>query len=153
LPIFYKSAIDSAGFSSTTNTAVYTQLIPANTFVAGDVIRVTFRSKKTGTAGATTVRIYLNTTANLSGSPVLVGTASATNTLTFAQMNRHLAIKTATNNTEVVVPTVALNSDMINSSPTTLVVNWTTALYFVFAISNGNAGDTNFGSFYLIEKL
>jgi hypothetical protein len=155
LPIFYKSAIDSASFSSITNTVVYTQAIAANTFAAGDVIRITYRTRKTGVAGNQTLRIYANTTANLSGSPILLGFYNlATNLNIFNQMTRHLAIKTSNNNTEIYPTTVSANSDMGSSQGVfTVVVNWTTNQFIVFALQNTNAGDTNFGSMYLIEKL
>jgi hypothetical protein len=155
LPIFYKSAIDSASFSSLTNTVVYTQAIAANTFAAGDVIRITYRTRKTGVAGNQTLRIYANTTANLSGSPILLGFYNlATNLNIFNQMTRHLAIKTSNNNTEIYPTTVSANSDMGSSQGVfTVVVNWTTNQFIVFALQNTNAGDTNFGSMYLIEKL
>jgi hypothetical protein len=155
LPIFYKSAIDSASFSSLTNTVVYTQAIAANTFAAGDVIRITYRTRKTGTAGNQTLRIYANTTANLSGSPVLLGVYNlVANVNIFNQITRHLAVKTSNNNTEVIPTSVSLATDMGSSQGVgTGVINWTVNQFIVFALQNTNAGDTNFGSFYLIEKL
>jgi len=154
LPLIYKSAADSAGYQSAANTAVYTQLIAANTFAAGDIIRVNYRAKKTGTAGTTTMRIYVNSTANLSGSPILVGTLTGLAVSRFLQMERHLVIKNTTNNTEVAIASSSLNSDTTNTGNfDTLVINWTNALYFVFAFQNIGAADTNFGSMYLIEKL
>jgi hypothetical protein len=155
LPIFYKSAIDSAGFSSVANTAVYTQGIAANTFAAGDIIRITYRTRKTGTAGNQTLRIYANTTANLSGSPILLAFYNIVNNLNiFNQITRHLAVKTSNNNTEIIPTSVSLATDMGSSQGVfTCVIDWTTNQFIVFAIQNTNAGDTNFGSMYLIEKL
>jgi hypothetical protein len=155
LPIVYKSAIDSASFSSLTNTVVYTQAITANTFAAGDVIRITYRTRKTGTAGNQSLRIYANTTANLSGSPILLGVYNlVANANVFNQITRHLAVKTSNNNTEVIPTSVSLATDMGSSQGVgTGVINWTVNQFIVFALQNTNAGDTNFGSFYLIEKL
>jgi hypothetical protein len=154
LPLVYKSAADTAGYQSTANTAVYTQLIPANTFAAGDIIRVSYRAKKLLTNGATTTRIYINSTANLSGSPIQVGILSGVAGSRFLQMERHLVIKNSTNASEVAISSSTLNSDTVNTGNfDTLVINWTNALYFVFAFQNASALDTNFGSMYLIEKL
>jgi hypothetical protein len=154
-PVIYKSAADSASFLSTTNTVVYTQLVDANTFAAGDIIRLTYRAKKTGTVGAASLRIYVNATANLSGTPLLVGTlASGQTGSRFNQMQRHLVVKSSTNNTETAITTATLATDVINTGDfATISVNWTNALYFVFALQNTSALDTNLGSMYLIEKL
>jgi hypothetical protein len=152
----YKSGLDSASYSSAANTAVYTQLIIANTFSAGDIIRVTYRTKKTGTVGQQTLRIYVNATADLSGSPLLLGfylPAGITNR--FLQMQRHMAIKSATISTEVLRTNANLPTDFgADTFPhTDLLINWTLNRYFVFAIQNSSALDVNFGSMYLIEKL
>jgi hypothetical protein len=152
--VIYKNAIDSASFLGTSNTAVYTQLIDANTFTAGDIIRVTYRTKKLLTNGAQTLRIYVNSTANLSGTPLLLGAFTSVTTSRFNQMLRHLVIKTSTNNTEVCLTTFSVLTDIVNTGDfATISVNWTNDLYFVFAVQNNSALDTNYGSMYLIEKL
>jgi hypothetical protein len=157
LPTVFKTGIDSAGFSSLANTAVYTQAIPANTFITGDVVRVTYRTRKTGTAGNQTLRIYSNTTANLSGTPVLLGSWNNTgaNNFTFNSFQRHLVIKNNTNNTEVLFPpTVTQSTDFFLAlQGTTCVIDWSINQFIVFAIQNSSAADVNFGSMYLIEKL
>jgi hypothetical protein len=157
LPLIYKSAADTVGFSSIANTVVYTQAIAANTFAAGDIIRITYRTRKTGTAGNQTLRMYANTTANLSGSPILLGTwqNAAANNFLFNSFTRNLVIKNSTNNTEVLnaVTTSQSTDFFLALNATTCVINWTTNQFIVFAIQNSNAGDTNFGSMYLIEKL
>lgn len=156
-PVIFKSVADSASFLSTTNTVVYTQLIDANTFAAGDIIRVTYRTRKTGSAGFMSLRIYVNATADLTGTPILIGglVNSGTASSLFAQIQRHLVIKNASNNTETL-------HSAFTGSPTDInyaqgagvnIINWTLARYFVFALQNSNAADTNFGSMYLIEKL
>jgi len=153
----YKNTTDTVGFSSVINTAVYTQLIPANKFSSGDIIRVIYRTKKTGVLGNQLLRIYVNTTANLSGTPILIGSYNnaGANAFTINQMQRHLVIKSSTNNTEVFLANgVGLSNDFgLYNSLTTCVIDWTSDKYFVFAILSTNATDVNFGSMYLIEKL
>jgi hypothetical protein len=157
VPTTYKSGLDTAGYSSAANTAVYTQLIAANTFVAGDVIRVTYRTRKTGNANAQTIRIYVNATADLTGTPILVGQYTVvTATGFYNQMLRHLAIKNVTTNTEVLATATtnaATDIGNLTTAPSTLAINWTANRYFVFAIQSGGATDVNYGSFYSIEKL
>jgi len=153
----YKNASDTAGYSGVTNTAVYTQLIPANKFSAGDIIRVLYRTKKTGVLGTQTLRIYVNATANLSGTPVLIATYINSGAISFLlnQIQRHLAIKSNTNNTEMFLANgTAVSSDFgLYNAVTNAVIDWTLDRYFVFAIQSNNATDVNFGSMYLIEKL
>ena len=156
-PVIYKSAADSPSFSSTANTVVYTQLIDANTFAAGDIIRVTYRTRKTGSAGFMSLRIYVNATPDLIGAPILIGglVNAGTASSLFAQMLRHLVIKNASNNTETLNAGFQASPTDINYLQSALgnSINWTLARYFVFALQNSNAADTNFGSMYLIEKL
>jgi hypothetical protein len=157
LPTIYKSTTDAGNYSGTANTVVFTQAVPANTFAAGDIIRVNFRTRKTGTGGTQTLRIYVNTTANLSGTPILVGSFANAGAPSYLvnQMLRHLVIKTSTNNTEVYfAPGLGYFIDYnIYDLTTTAAINWTISQNFVFAIQNNNAVDVNFGSMFLIEKL
>ena len=153
-PVIYKSTTDAGAFLSIVNTAVYTQLIAANTYAIGDIIRVNFRARKTGTAGIQTLRIYVNATADLSGTPLLVGQYRGIANNTIFQMQRHLVIKSSTANTEVFsTATTASFTDFAQDVPSTIVIDWTATKYFVFALQNASALDTNFGSMYLIEKL
>ena len=155
LPVVYKSVTDSTGYIGIANTVVFTQLIPANTFAIGDVIRVNYRTRKIGGVSAQTIRIYANTTANITGSPILVATYLGGASFLYNQMLRHMAIKASTNNTEVFTASVTGNASDYGSltGMTTCAINWTVNQYFVFTIQNAGASDTNLGSMYLIEKL
>jgi hypothetical protein len=156
VPTIYKSTTDSASFSSTSNTVVYTQLITANTFAVGDIIRLNYRTRKTGTLGNQTLRMYVNATADLSGTPILVSawaTSTASNLLN--QMFRHWVIKNATTNTETLFSAFtgfasdygSLNAMVANA------IDWTANRYIIFALQNSNALDVNFGSMFFIEKI
>jgi hypothetical protein len=153
----YKNTEDTAGYSGTTNTAVYTQLIPANKFSQGDIIRVTYRTKKNNTGGTQTLRIYVNSAASLSGSPVLIATYTNAGAISYLtnQMQRHLVIKSNTNNTETFLAAgAAIATDFgLYNGLTNASVNWTLDRYFIFAIQNNSAADTNYGSMFLIERL
>ena len=152
-----KSTTDTAGYVGNTNTAVFTQLIAANTYAINDILRVTYRTRKTGGNGNQTLRIYVNATADLTGTPILIGGYQNTGANLFLvnQMVRHLAIKSSTNNTEVYLASgvgTATDYGLYNGT-TTCAIDWTTNKYFVFAIQSTSLTDTNFGSMYLIEKL
>ena len=153
----YKNTVDTAGYSGTTNTAVYTQLIPANKFSQGDIIRVTYRTKKTGGNGFQTLRIYVNSTPDLLGTPVLIGGYGSGGAISFLtnQMLRHLVIKNNTTNTEVFLAAgVGFFQDFgLYNAVTNAAINWTLDRYFVFAIQSSSLTDVNYGSMFLIEKL
>ena len=153
----YKSTTDTAGYTGNTNTAVFTQLIAANTYAIGDILRVTYRTRKTGGNGNQTLRIYVNATADLTGTPILIGgyQNAGANSFLVNQMIRHLAIKSSTNNTEVYLAagTATATDYGLYNSATTCAIDWTTNKYFVFAIQSTSLTDTNYGSMYLIEKL
>jgi hypothetical protein len=152
-----KSTTDTAGYSGNTNTVVYTQLIPANTYTIGDIVKVTYRTRKTGINGYQVLRIYVNATADLVGTPILIGgyLNAGANSFLINQMLRHLAIKSSTNNTEVFFAAgTGISTDYgLYNGITTCAIDWTLARYFVFAIQNTSLTDVNYGSMYLIEKL
>jgi hypothetical protein len=118
---------------------------------------VTYRTRKTGGNGNQTLRIYVNSTADLTGTPILIGgyQNAGANSFLVNQMLRHLAIKSSTNNTEVYIATgLGVSTDYgLYNGVTTCAIDWTTNKYFVFTIQQTSATDVNYGSMYLIEKL
>ena len=150
----FASAADGTVSSGTTNTISISVLIPANTFALDDVIRINHRIRATGTAAIRETRIYANTTNVIAGA-ILVSTASLGATILAANLQRFLAIKNATTNTEVVTATTSLLSDYNNltTAVTTLAINWTVDQYIIFAVVATNAADTIRATMYSIEKL
>jgi len=150
----YKDHTDSTAVTGTTaNTLVKSVLIPGGTFAVGDILSIQYRARKVGTAGTTSLRIYVNTTAAIAGGTLLATNTTATGTL-FSQITREAVIKTATN-TEVVAAANAGVTDAINSTvaASALNIDWTTDKYFVFAIQNSNNGDSTTASMYNIKML
>jgi hypothetical protein len=153
----YKSGTDGTNITGTTSNAVtYTQIIPASTMTTGDLIRVNYRVRTTINS-STTIRVYVNTTAGITGSPVLVGTfnnAGATSFLVNSLL-RTLVIKNVSNNTEVYTTTGVTATDLVlYNSISTLNINWAVDQYFVFAVQNTASVSQNArGSYYLIEKI
>jgi FlaG/FlaF family flagellin (archaellin) len=133
---------------STANAVTYTFSVPANTFVAGNIPMITCRNVWTGTAAGKTMRIYINTTPDLSGTPFLIGTGTLATANLSMEMSRRLVIKSATE-TEVMPSTFSSGpSEMtVSSSPTIHNIPWTSQLYFVFAIQNASAADSGINSF------
>jgi hypothetical protein len=155
-----ETTTDGTLISGTTSN-VYTSgvFVPANTFTAGNNVEVTTRIRKSGTAGLVTARIYANTTNNIAGSAVLLGTTttSAVNII-YTQMNRFLTIKVATASgagTEVFGSTTNAITDWVNSTTpgvSTALVNWTADLYIVVAVQPSAVGDNARSSFIKVKR-
>jgi hypothetical protein len=150
----FASGADGTASSGTSNTISISVLIPANTFVVDDVIRINHRVRATGTAAIRETRVYANTSASLTGA-TLISTASLTSTILSANLQRFLAIKNVTTNTEVITATASQLTDYNNltTAVSTLLINWTVDQYIIFAVNAGNAADSIRASMYSIEKL
>lgn len=141
---------------TTANTVTYTQLISGGTMGNGSLIRINYRSRTTINA-STNMRIYINSTPDLSGSPILVGTYNNVGATSFLvnHMLRTLVVKNASNNTETYVAVGATETDLkLYNGISTLNVNWANDQYFVFALQNpASTTQSAVGSYYLIEKI
>lgn len=156
IPVIYKSTTDGTGITGVATEQISaSQLIPANVFTVGDIIRITWRFRKTGTASVPTTKLYVNITNSISGAAqLMVWNAGFTNSFT-NQAQRTLAIKSATN-TEVFPPSVTTPNEYqsVAVAVTAANINWTVDQYLIFMcqLSTGSA-DVVRTSFYLIEKV
>jgi hypothetical protein len=149
----WKNTTTGTVSSGTTNTVSRTQLIPANTFAAGNIIKIDWGStNKTGALGAYTIRVYYNTSANLVGSPILLGTYTLTAAAAGARAQRRIVIKSATV-TEYPTGATTLITDLGFNSLVSTNINWAVDSYFIFTVQNVNATDSSAISYYIIEKL
>jgi hypothetical protein len=154
-PVIYKSTTDGTGITGVAGEQITaSQLIPANTFAVGDIIRVTWRVTKTGTASSLTCKLYANSSVSLSGATQLgIITPGFTNSNSNA-FQRHLAIK-ASNNTQVTAPAGNTFTDFNTlTSFTAANIDWTVNQYLIFMVQLSSASaDVARTSFYLIEKI
>ena len=140
--------------SSTALTLVYSQLIPANTFAAGDIITISWRGQKTNFNGTNNQYIYINTSSTVSGA-TLLGTHTTTAAIRMVQMDRKLYVKNTTTNTEVYSPTspVALYYTATSTAAfSNIAINWTIDQYLIGANTLASALDTFKGSSFEIER-
>jgi hypothetical protein len=143
----FKNTTNGAASSGTTNTFSSSVLVPANSVVVGNVVEFKLRSRKTGGNGSYTIRLYANTTNDLSGSPVLLATFTGTLIQALAmQLVRTAAIKDATTDTEIMAPTTAFSAqtDYLNTTFSNIAVDWTTDKYIIGSVQNNNAIDSSF---------
>jgi hypothetical protein len=147
------------GVSVTGNTSLnitYTQTIPAQTYVNGDVIRLRFRAHKAPLpAGFTEMRVYINTT------PTIGGTLCALGRITYAidsdnkygQLIRDLVINNSGQTFFIETKGPEMSDNVSGISFETKTINWNIQQYFVFALQNNISTDTATGVYYCIEKI
>jgi len=147
---------DSAVVSgSTALTLIYSQLIPANTFTTGDIVRISYRGQKTGFNGNCFPFLYINTTSTVSGA-TLLGSWATTANPRMEQMDRKLYIKNVTTNTETYNTAASSPYEYTNTATsafTNIAINWTIDQYIIGANSLGSALDTFKGSSFEIERI
>jgi len=151
----YKNTTDQAAVTGTTaNTKVVSVLIPANTITVGNIIEIKARAGKTGGAGITTLRVYVNTADSIvtPAPTLLTTTALASIAQNYIGIDRSAIVKTATN-TQTAAATVTIPSDAAagTAALTNSNVDWTQNQYIIFALQNGAAGDSTVLSYYQIE--
>lgn len=153
IPVF-KTTTDSPAITGTVAITLATQsFIPANTFVADEIIEIKARTRKTGTAGTHAQRWYTNTTASLSGA-TLICTYIAAATNVSLQIIRQIAIKTSTSSEIFASGISTITDDTTNANAvTTIATNWGVDQYILFSIQNGNNADSSRYSFYKIMPL
>ena len=133
----YKITTDGAASSAALNTFSQSVLVPANSVALGNVIEFKLRGRKTGSGGNYTIRLYANTTNNLSGSPILLGTySSGASTGISQQFVRTAAVKNATTNTEMLLATTSLALDYGPIVFSAIAVNWNINQYIIGAVQN-----------------
>ena len=152
----YKDLNNQAAVVSTTaNTKVVSQLVPANTFAVGDIIEIKCRFGKTISTGLTTLRMYINTADSLT---VPAATLIATSTTSAGANNylgteRQVLIKSATV-TQSINAASNLFSDLgnFNGVQTNSNIDWTVNQYIIFAIQNAVITDSTVISYFQIIK-
>lgn len=129
-----------------------TQLIQGGTFATGNIIQSIFGSiNKTGSNGAFFIRAYINTTANLSGSPILVGLLTGANVTQGLRRLLELVIKSSTV-TEIPSATSSYATDFGQVLISNVNIDWSTDKYFVFTIQTASGLDSCAISFYRIMQ-
>jgi len=148
----WKSGIDGTAVANTlTITPTYSQLIPANTMVTGDVISVDYRATSPGAKTSITNHyLYVNTSNSVSGATQLALSATGATSRT-CPLSRKLSVKGAT--TKLINATTSAQNDLaLSAAMTTATIDWTVDQYLIFAIGHTVADQTMFGDFYLISK-
>ena len=153
-PVYAKNSTTYS--SSGTGSQILTSLlIPANTFTAGDVLRITVRWKKVGTVAASQCNTLINTSASLSGATIIKAHVTAAATLAVATQGHAVIINQSTNTQYGWTPTNIGPTDFANSTSSfqeSVATNWTSNQYIILS-ANPSSTDVVSVIFYMIEKL
>lgn len=117
-------------------------LIPANTFTIGSYFVIEEIVKRSGATLNGNLQVYKNTTNNLSGSPVLLGTYTIGTTLGYTKFKRTFYINSS-GNVFIVNPNNSyLNDDQTNTTPLTISWNYAADMYIIFTITALSIADS-----------
>ena len=149
-------ATDGAATSGTSNTYSTGGLITPSQISAGDAIEIYTIVRKSAGNGTVTIRLYANTTNDLSGSPILIGASAAIAAATRqTYFTRWLRIKaTSGSSTEVLSTTLTTQTDSTNATtlPSTLSIDWTVNQYLIVAIQNSNGSDSSVSTMFKVRR-
>jgi len=129
---------------TTNNTLVYSKLISANVVGTGDGLQIATKfTKPSGSLANPTVRIYVNTSASLSGASLLATYVTTNLNGRFFLVERTANVDGATTN--FISATSGALTDSANLSTAAasdVSIDWTVNQYIIVAIQLGNAADS-----------
>ena len=139
------SATDGTAVTGTTvDTLSRSLLIPANTFTGNGMLEILARFTKSGTAGSINTRVYLNTSASLTGATLIAtfnaGSAAGTvysQGIRTARINSNTLTVAGLASTGVFTDYSTGANPMVSTTFTTSVDN-----YLIFSVQLANSGDT-----------
>jgi hypothetical protein len=135
--------------SSLTERKLGSILVPANTFSAGDSLKVECFARKQNTNATSNIKLYWNSADSISSpSPIRIGEFVGLGaTFTAIPIVRRLGVNTSDgsgNGTSVLLNTIDVYQDYINNNtslPSNLALNWTVDSYIILAGDVDNASD------------
>ena len=130
-------------------------LIPANTFVATDIVNITGGVSKSNSLGTLVVYLYWNTTSSLSGAIQLGVTSTQTAGIRYYLISRFLSIVNSSSNTIVQPVTIAGNngSAIYTGALSTVAINWTNAGYIILAADHSSASESVTGEWIRVANF
>lgn len=149
--IIYDATDGTAVTAAGVNTIIKSNAITAGAITTGDLLLLNTMYEKNGVS-ATNNRIYINTSASLSGA-TLLATFNTGATDKFTQMQRTMIVKSSTS-TVIINPATSLIVDVISNTQTTssLNINWAVTQYLIEASQNNVTGDSNNIRFVKLTK-
>lgn len=127
---------------TTTETLLKSLLIPANTVGANDTVEIIAQTRAVGTAGIKTYRVYVNTSASLSGA-TLVGTFASTSAMLSGGFSKFITCENSQSTQSVPTATTSSASMFGNfGSASTINANFANDVYVLISCELASAADT-----------
>ena len=136
------------GTGVTAQTIVYSQLIPANTLGANDIIRTYFRFRKLSTNANATYNILVNTSNAVAGATTL---ATLTANTVHNHMKRDFYIAQG-NATTTVGAAINVATDDTTNTQLLSTITWSSNQYIIYTVTL-NTADSGYGLGYTIEQV
>lgn len=133
----------TAHTGTASETLIASILIPAGKIEANDILRISATLTRTGAGGNCTVKLYVNTSASLSGA-TLLGQWTAGTSATWSKAQREMVFKNSLSSQEIFPSGAAINFDVANQNTaiTTLSNNYAVDQYLIISFQLANTGDT-----------
>jgi len=155
--VIYASVTDATTVTGTINETITRSIaIPANTFIVGDIIKITRYDRITGTAGTKINKIHINTDPSLAGPPT---STLLTTSLTAAASTRGIgtdfimAIKSSSvTEMKAAASTSYSSSGGFTSATSQFNINWAVLQYILLTDTLSNSADSIVNSFVVIER-
>jgi len=149
-----RSTTNSTAITGTTSSTLsFSSVITANKISVGDILRLVFQSDKTGTVSTTTLRVYINTSASLSGATLLATTTTTLGTNICNTISRNIGVKSASNTLISAVTASYWGGENTFTTSNSLNIDWAIDQYLIIAVQNGNAADSTLISFVDLFKM
>lgn len=136
-----QSTTTASHTGGTTETVLYTGLVPANTFTTHDKIFQEILATAVGIAGIKTIRTYFNTTANLAGTPVLFSTYFTNNLLYSLVRGGWITSTTTMKGYLLGTSNLSIFTGSSNGAMGTFTIDWAVDQYLVLSVQLASAAD------------
>jgi hypothetical protein len=135
---------------TTSETLIFTALIPAGAFNSNDIIKVLYGANKTTNLGTYTLRLRVNTTTNIATAPTIaIYTGSASIQSNVVMRNYHLI---GGNLLAHSFSTTAITDIFASPGLSSTTLNPANQFYIFFTITLNNAGDSIIGNMLSISN-
>lgn len=129
---------------TTSETKIFSQLIPAGTFGANDIFYWFMQIGGTVNANNKVYKVYFNDSDDITSSPIQVATYALTNAGLIVMFDRHMIFKNAVGTQQIISTTTSIANYLTPStSPhSTLAIDFTVDQYFCVSVALANSADT-----------
>lgn len=122
--LLVKSIAPVSGSNTTSEEVLKTLQIPSGQITTGDILEIFSQTGFNANGNGKTIRYYLNTTPDLSGSPVLIATSATNTSIQSSPFQRYITVAGDTSIRVPAAASIGLNTNYVvaNSPITTITV-------------------------------